>query len=168
MLRVPQLSVCQILDVAGASFRLTGWGVALLLLTACVTSDLSPADSDLGTAVLELYPMSSSQNSTRCLITHVDGKDMQDRQSPRLTASYIVPAGEHLYQLNCEDSVGSIPVRAYSFLMPISLVAGENYVLLQEYSERNTCIVVRESGEVKNVQEPIADYCFPVAAQGLE
>ena len=167
LLLVQPLSFFQGLNVAGVGSRLSGLGVALLL-TACVSSDLTPADSDLGTAALELYPMSSSQNSTRCLITHVDGIDMRDRQSPRLTVSYIVPEGEHLYQLNCEDSVGSIPVRAYSFLMPISLVAGANYVLLKEYSARNACIVVRESGAAKNVQEPIAEYCSLPTAQGLE
>jgi hypothetical protein len=167
LLLVQQLSFFQGSNVASAGSRLSGLGVALLL-TACVSSDLTPADSDLGTAVLELYPMSSSQNSTRCLITHIDGKDMRDRQSPRLTVSYIVPAGEHLYQLNCEDSVGSIPVRAYSFLMPISLVGGGNYVLLKEYSARNACIVVRESGAGKNVQEPIAEYCSLPTAQGPE
>ena len=167
MLLVQQLSGFESSGAVSAGFRLSGLGVALLL-TACVSSDLVPADSDLGTAVLELYPMSSSQNSTRCLITHVDGEDMRDRQSPRLAASYIVPEGEHLYQLNCEDSVGSIPVRAYSFLMPIFFVAGKDYVLLKEYSARNDCIVVRESGEGKNAQEPIAQYCSLAAAQGLE
>ena len=157
----------QVSRVTSAAFRLCGFA-AVLLLTACVSSDLTSVDSAAGTAVLELYPMSSSQNSTRCLVTHIDGEDMRDRQSPRLTVSYIVPEGENLYQLNCENSVGSIPVRAYSFVMPVTFVAGKTYMLLQDLSAENNCIVIREKAKSKIKLAPVAEFCSPVVGQGFE
>ena len=164
VLRSNNLQVSRIISTA---FRLSSFA-AVLLLTACVSSDLSNIDSAAGTAVLELYPMSSSQNSTRCLVTHIDGEDMRDRQSPRLTVNYIVPEGEHLYQLNCENSVGSIPIRAYSFVMPVTFVAGKTYMLLQDSSAENNCIVIREKAKSKVQLAPIAEFCSPTIGRGFE
>ena len=164
VLRSNNLLVSRIIS---AAFRLCSFAT-VFLLTACVSSDLTNIDRASGTAVLELYPMSSSQNSTRCVITHIDGEDMRDRQSPRLTVSYIVPEGENLYQLNCANSVGSIPVRAYSFTLPVTFVAGKTYMLLQEFSAENNCIVILEKARPDIKQAPVAEFCSPAVGQGFE
>jgi hypothetical protein len=156
----------QELRIIKAASWLCGFAAAALL-TACVSSDLTDVDSNAGTAVLELYSMSSSQNSTRCVITHIGDEDMRGRQSPRLTVSYIVPEGENLYQLNCENSVGSIPVHAYSFILTVNFVAGQTYMLLQEFSAGIGCIVIREKVKSKVRQAPVAEFCSPVIGQGF-
>jgi hypothetical protein len=71
----------------------------IILLAGCATSDLTEPDYSKGKATLELYPMATSDASTRCMVAVIDGQDVSGRQSWRLTTEYLIPTGKHIYKI---------------------------------------------------------------------
>jgi hypothetical protein len=132
----------------------------IILLTGCATSDLTEPDYSQGKATLELYPMATSDASTRCMVTMIDGQDVSGRQSWRLTTKYLIPAGRHIYEIVCEDSVGSIAIRGYSFSIEFSTVAGGRYGLLRQQRRDGVCIVVQDLVSDPKAVSLLATHCL--------
>lgn len=125
-----------------------------------MTSDLAGPDYEDGKALLVLYPMSSSDMSTQCMIALIDGRNVREMQSPRLTTEYLIPSGSHTYGFACEESVGSIPIRDYSFYLTFDTVAGGRYGLLRQPQRKGAaCILVQNLG--KDTESPVGEYCPP-------
>jgi hypothetical protein len=132
----------------------------LMVLAGCATSDLNSPDYSGKKAVLVLYLMASSEASTRCMIAAIDGIDVRDRQSWRLTVKYLIPAGRHSYKVECEDSVGSIAVRDYSFNLELLVSADGEYGLMQQYREQMNCILVQDLASKGKPAAVIAEHCL--------
>ena len=133
---------------------------ALLALLGCATSDLSNPDYSGAKARLVLYPMASSDTSTRCVIAAIDGQDVRDRQSWRLTTEYLIPAGQRTYGFVCEESSGSIAARGYSFDLVLPVSADGNYGLLQQRGAKAICILVQEMDNDPDQASVLAKYCL--------
>ncbi len=132
----------------------------IVLLTGCATSDLTEPDYSEGKVTLELYPMATSDASTRCMVTMIDSQDVSGRQSWRLTTKYLIPTGRHIYEIVCEDSVGSIAIRDYSFSVEFSTVAGGRYGLLRQQRRDEICIVVQDLVSDPKAESLLARYCL--------
>lgn len=131
-----------------------------LALSACVSADLTGPDPDAPQATLQLLPMDSAQNSTVCVISALDGKDVTKDYSRRLTTEFLLPAGQHTYRFSCEDSVGSIAARDYLFDLTFSLEADAAYGLMQgEWRTAYPCIVVAALDDAAKNDPPLAGYC---------
>jgi hypothetical protein len=132
----------------------------IALVTGCATSDLTEPNYSEGKATLELYPMATSDASTRCMVTSIDGQDVSERQSWRLTTKYLIPTGRHIYEIVCEDSVGSIAIRGYSFSVEFGAVAGGHYGLLRQQSRDEVCIVVQDLVSDPQAVSLLAEHCL--------
>jgi hypothetical protein len=133
---------------------------ALIMLAGCATSDLNSPDYSGDKAVLVLYPMATSGASTRCMIAAIDGIDVRDRQSWRLTAEYLIPAGQHSYKVVCEDSIGSIAVRDYSFKLELLVSADGEYGLMQQQREKMICILVQDLASNGKPAAVLVEHCL--------
>jgi hypothetical protein len=145
------------------SFVSIGPGIFLgvsILIAGCATSDLTEPDYSKGKATLELYPMATSDASTRCMVTMIDGQDVSARQSWRLTTEYLLPTGKHIYKIVCEDSLGSIAIRDYSFSIELSTVAAGRYALLRQQRRDEVCIVVQDLLNDAKAVSLLAAHCL--------
>ena len=127
-----------------------------LPLSGCATADLTGGFPESGVAELDLNLMASSQNSTTCVISAIDGQDVSDKQSFRLTTQYAIPSGEHRFTLLCEDAIGSIPVQAYRVTIDASIENNGEYVLVQRMRRSAPpCISIED---IKS-KLAVAEYC---------
>jgi hypothetical protein len=144
----------------GSKLQFVLGALLALSISACVTADLTGPDPDAAPATLQLLPMDSSQNSTICVISALDGNDVTQDYSRRLTTEFLLPAGQHTYTFSCEDSVGSIATRDYSFDLTFSLEADAVYGLMQgEWRTAYPCIVVAALDDAAKNDPPLAGYC---------
>ncbi len=104
--------------------------------------------------------MATSEASTRCMVTVIDGQDVSERQSWRLTTEYLLPTGRHIYEIVCEDSIGSIAIRSYSFSVEFGTVAGGRYGLLRQQSRDEVCIVVQDLLSDPKAVSLLAEHCL--------
>ena len=140
--------------------RLAGLCSALFVLLGCATSDLSGPDYSGSKAALELFPMATSEASTRCMIAAIDGQDVRDRQSWRLTTEYLIPSGQHTYKFTCEDSLGSVAVRGYSFDLEFSVSAEGRYGLTQQRRTESVCFLVQDLAGANDHMSVLAEHCL--------
>lgn len=134
--------------------------LATALLSGCATADLTLDYVDSGAASLELNLMASSQNSTQCMVVAIDGNDVSDQQSFRLTEKYLLPSGQHKLALLCEDYVGSIPLSAYRFAINVYLEDGGSYLLVKRMRRSaSPCIAIEEAGGADKSLS-VAEYCL--------
>lgn len=140
--------------------QLAGLCSALFVLLGCATSDLSGPDYSGSKAVLELFPMATSEASTRCMIAAIDGRDVRDRQSWRLTSEYLIPSGQHTYKFTCEDSLGSVAVRGYSFDLEFSVSAEGKYGLTQQRGAKSICFLIQDLAANNEQIAVLAEHCL--------
>ena len=140
--------------------QLAGLCSALFVLVGCATSDLSSADYSGSKAVLELFPMATSEASTRCMIAAIDGQDVRDRQSWRLTTEYLIPSGRQTYKFTCEDSLGSVALRGYSFDLEFSVSAEGKYGLTQQRRTKSVCFLIQDLAGDNDHLSVLAEYCL--------
>jgi len=136
------------------------------VLAGCVTTDLTDAAAGAGAASLDLYPMSNSQNSTRCVIRAIDGIDVSGEQSERLTSKYLLPSGLHRFTFLCEESIGSIAMRNFRFELDVAVKAGASYGLMQRVrAGAPACIVFSPVNPPALASDAAVEYC-PLVATG--
>jgi len=140
--------------------QLAGLCSALFVLPGCATSDLSSADYSGSKAVFVLYPMATSEASTQCMIAAIDGEDVRDRQSWRLTTEYLIPSGQHAYKFTCEDSLGSVAVRGYSFDLEFSVSADGKYGLTQQRRTKSVCFLIQDLAGENDQPSVLAEHCL--------
>lgn len=140
--------------------QLAGLCSVLFVLLGCATSDLSSPDYSGSKAVLELFPMATSEASTRCMIAAIDGQDVRDRQSWRLTTEYLIPSGRHTYKFTCEDSLGSVALRGYSFDLEFSVSAEGKYGLTQQRRTKSVCFLIQDLAGDNDHLSVLAEYCL--------
>jgi len=139
--------------------QLAGLCSALFVLLGCATSDLSNPDYSGSKAAFVLYPMATSEASTHCMIAAIDGEDVRDRQSWRLTTEYLIPSGQHTYKFTCEDSLGSVAVRGYSFDLEFSVSADGKYGLTQQRRTNSVCFVIQDWAGENDPASVLAEHC---------